>query len=201
MDAEPAELLRTAMRVSNTLRAHGVRFALAGGCAVYAHGGPASEHDVDVFLTEEDAPVARKVLVSAGMRAVDPLEDWLIKVYDGDCLVDLIFRPNNRPVTPDLLDRAEDLRLGATRAPVLPATDLLVDKVSVLEAHRCDFTPLLPIARAVREQVDWAVVARETATSPYARAFLTLLSELGITDGRELAHAKGAPHVRPTRTR
>ncbi len=185
------------MRVSNTLRAHGIRFALAGGCAVYAHGGPASDHDVDVFVTEEDAPVARKVLVAAGMRAVDPPEDWLIKVYDGDRLVDLIFRPNGRPVTPELLDRAEELRLGATTAPVVPVTELMVDKLLVLEGHRCDFTPLLPIARAVREQVDWSAVARRTGASPYARAFLVLLSELGITDGRELAHAKGAPHVRP----
>ncbi|EIE98832.1 nucleotidyltransferase family protein [Saccharomonospora glauca] len=200
MDTEPRELLRTAMRVSNTLRAHGVRFALAGGCAVYAHGGPASDHDVDVFVTERDAPVARKVLVAAGMRAVDPPEDWLTKVYDGNCLVDLVFRPNGRPVTPEALDRAEVLRLGATTAPVVPATDLMVDKLLVLEAHRCDFTPLLPIARAVREQVDWAAVARRTGASPYARAFLTLLSELGVTNGRELAHAKGAPHVR-SRTR
>ncbi len=135
MDTEPRELLRTAMRVSNTLRAHGVRFALAGGCAVYAHGGPASDHDVDVFVTERDAPVARKVLVAAGMRAVDPPEDWLTKVYDGNCLVDLVFRPNGRPVTPEALDRAEVLRLGATTAPVVPATDLMVDKLLVLEAR------------------------------------------------------------------
>ncbi|MEY7971941.1 hypothetical protein AB8O38_08070 [Saccharomonospora xinjiangensis] len=197
MDAEPDELLRTAMRVANTLRAGAVPFALAGGCAVYAHGGPASDHDVDVFVTERDAPTARKVLVAAGMRAVDPPENWLLKVYDGDCLVDLIFRPNGRPVTPQLLARAEELRVGATTAPVVPVTELLVDKLLVLEDHRCDFTPLLPIARAVREQVDWAEVARQTGSSPYARAFLTLLSSLGVTDGRELAHAKGARHVRP----
>ncbi|TLW94821.1 hypothetical protein FFT09_02855 [Saccharomonospora piscinae] len=182
MEAEPVELLRTAMRVANTLRAHGVRFALAGGCAVYAHGGPAFEHDVDVFVTEADAPVARKALVEAGMRAVDPPEDWLTKVYDGDCLVDLIFRPNGREVTPESLDRAEMLRVGATTAPVLPATDLLVDKLLVLGDHRCDFTPLLPIARAVREQVRWPEVADRTEGSPYALAFLTLLAALGIAD-------------------
>src|SRR5690606_22783664 len=92
------------MRVANTLRSHEVHFALAGGCAVYAHGGPASEHDVDVFVTEQDAPEARKVLVAAGMRAVNPPEDWLLKVYDGDCLVDLIFRPSGR--------RSEERRVG-----------------------------------------------------------------------------------------
>lgn len=196
MEAGQEQLLRTAVRVVNTLRAEGLRFALAGGCAVYAHGGPASEHDVDVLVTEEDATVARKALVAVGMRAVDPPEDWLTKVYDGDCLVDLIFRPNRRPVTPALLDRAVEMRVGATEAPVLPITDLLVDKLLVLSEHRCDFTGLLPIARAVREQVDWSRVVAETGSSPYARAFLTLLADLGITDGRELTDGKGDDHDR-----
>ncbi|ACU96720.1 hypothetical protein [Saccharomonospora viridis] len=195
MEAEPDQLLRTAMRVANTLRSHEVHFALAGGCAVYAHGGPASEHDVDVFVTEQDAPEARKVLVAAGMRAVNPPEDWLLKVYDGDCLVDLIFRPSGRPVTPERLDRAEELRVGATTAPVIPATDLMVDKLLILNAHRCDFAPLLLIARAVREKIDWVEVSRQTGHSPYARAFLTLLADLDIVDGRQLAHAKGEAHA------
>lgn len=184
------------MRVSNVLRAEGVPFALAGGCAIYALGGPASEHDVDVFLTKEDTPVARKALVAAGMRAVDPPEDWLVKVYDGDCLVDLIFRPNQRQVTTDLLAMATETRVGATTAPVLPATELVIDKLLVLGEHRCDFTPLLPVTRALREQVDWARVARETGCSAYARALLSLLAELGVVSARELASTEGGIDAR-----
>lgn len=184
------------MRVSNVLRTEGVPFALAGGCAIYALGGPASEHDVDVFLTKEDTPVARKALVAAGMRAVDPPEDWLVKVYDGDCLVDLIFRPNQRQVTTDLLARATETRVGATTAPVLPATELVIDKLLVLGEHRCDFTPLLPVTRALREQVDWTRVARETGGSAYARALLSLLAELGVVSARELASTEGGIDAR-----
>lgn len=191
MDGDINRLLRTAMRVTNVLRAEGISFALAGGCAVYALGGPASEHDVDVFLTEDDAPVARKALVAAGMRAVDPPEDWLTKVYDGDNLVDLIFRPNQREVTSRLLARARQTRVGATSAPVLPATELVIDKLLVLGEHRCDFTPLLPVVRALREQVDWTRVARETRDSPYARAFLSLLAELGVTQARGQGSTEG----------
>ncbi|NIJ11819.1 hypothetical protein FHU38_002163 [Saccharomonospora amisosensis] len=187
MDVDIDRLLRTAMRVSNVLRAEGISFALAGGCAVYALGGPASEHDVDVFLTKQDASLARKALVAAGMRAADPPEDWLVKVYDGDCLVDLIFRPNQREVTTDLLARATETRVGATSAPVLPATELVIDKLLVLGEHRCDFTPLLPVTRALREQVQWPRVARETGGSPYARSLLSLLAELGVVSARELA--------------
>jgi hypothetical protein len=187
VDATQEHLLRTVTKVVNTLRASGVRFAVSGGCGVYARGGPASEHDVDIFLKQEDVGTARQVLVAAGLRAVDPPEDWLTKVYDGDYLVDLIFQPNQRPVTDELLDRAEDLRIGPTTAPVLPATELIVDKLLVLSQHRCDFTPLLPIVRALREQVDWSQVARETAESPYAGAFLTLVEDLGLVCAQEFA--------------
>ncbi|SDW50851.1 Uncharacterised nucleotidyltransferase [Amycolatopsis xylanica] len=179
------ELLETLTRVVTTMNQTGVRFAVGGGCAVYARGGPPSDHDVDLFLKEEDLPVAVKALVAAGLRAVEPPEDWLSKVYDGDRLVDLIFRPNYRPVTDELLDRASLMRIGPTAAPVLSGTDLLIDKVLVLEAHRCDFTPLLRVARDLREQVDWRRVTEETAESPYAAAFLGLLEALGIIERRE----------------
>ncbi|MFD8497036.1 hypothetical protein [Amycolatopsis sp. NPDC059657] len=179
------KILETLTRVVTAVNATGVRFAVAGGCAVYARGGPASDHDVDLFLKKEDLSVVSDALVAAGMRAVEPPEDWLSKVYDGDRLVDLIFQPNYRPVTDEMLDRASLMRIGPTAAPVLAGTDLLVDKVLVLGPHRCDFTPLLRIARDLREQVDWRRVAEETAESPYAASFLSLLEALAVIEPRE----------------
>lgn len=175
-------LLRTLTKVVTTLAAEHVEFAVAGGLAVYARGGPPSEHDVDIFLRERDVDTATRALVAAGMLPEDPPEDWLRKVYDGDVLVDLIFRPNYRGNVTELLSRAEPLRIGPALAPVLGATDLMIDKLLVLTAHRCDFTPLLPIARGLREQVDWDRVAAETAGSPYARAFLTLVEALSVAE-------------------
>ncbi|SFQ31283.1 Uncharacterised nucleotidyltransferase [Amycolatopsis arida] len=176
------DLLRTITRVVNTLRRAGLRFAVAGGCAAYARGGPPSEHDVDVFLKKDDVPAARAALVAEGMTPVDPPEDWLTKVYDGDLLVDLIFCPHGEPVTDEMLARTEEMRIGAATAPVLTGTDLMVDKLMVLGPHRCDFTPLLRIARELREQVSWSEVAERTKESPYAKAFLTLVRELGVAE-------------------
>ncbi len=181
------ELLQSLTRVVTTLDGTGIRFAVAGGLAVYARGGPPSDHDVDVFLKEADVGAASQALVAAGMRAVDPPEDWLSKVYDGDRLVDLVFRPNHQPVTDELLDRTDLLRIGPTAAPVVSGTDLMVDKLLVLDAHRCDFAPLLRIARDLREQVDWRQVATDVAASPYARAFLTLLAGLSVIAEEETA--------------
>lgn len=174
------DLLQTLTRVVNTLADTGIRFAVAGGCAVYARGGPPSEHDVDIFIRRQDAAQASQVLQEAGMRPVDPPEDWLSKVYDGDILVDLIFAASGREITDALLDRATPMRVGAAFAPVVSGTDLMIDKLNVLDAHRCDFVPMLQIARDLREQVDWPQVGDKTADSPYARAFLGLLDDLAI---------------------
>lgn len=193
MTASIEQLLRTLTRVVNALSAGDVSFAVGGGCAVYARGGPATDHDVDIYVTPEQVWRAREILTAAGLRGEDPPEDWLTKVYDGCTMVDLIFRPNYRNVDERLLRRATWMRIGPAAAPVLSGTDLMVDKLMVLDPHRLDFTRLLSIARDLREQVDWRRTRAETAASPYARAFLTLIEELGIDDGGEvMAHDPGA---------
>src|SRR4051812_9940934 len=100
--------MREAMkRVAVALKQADVPFALAGGYAAFARGGPESDHDVDFYLREEDVPEAAKVLDKAGMRVDQPAEDWLVKAYVEDAMVDLIFRPTDMPVTTEILDRAD----------------------------------------------------------------------------------------------
>ncbi len=190
MTASIEQLLHTLTKVVNALLAHEIDFAVGGGCAVYARGGPASDHDVDIYVKPVDAGRARDILTASGLHAVDPPEDWLTKVYDGNTLVDLIFRPNYRNVDDDLLGRATWMRIGPAAAPVLSGTDLMVDKLMVLDPHRLDFTRLLAIARDLREQVDWRRAREETAVSPYARAFLALIEDLGI-GGEVMAQDSG----------
>lgn len=176
-----AALLETLARVVTALRARDVPFALTGGCAIYARGGPMSQHDVDVLVRWQDVERSSGALAAAGMTTRDPAEDWLAKAYDGDRLVDLVHRPNEEPVTGEVLARAEQIRVGPVSAPVMPGTDLLVEKLRTLGPHRCDLSGLLPAARAIREQVDWDEVARRAADSPYAEAFLLLVRRLGVS--------------------
>jgi len=51
----------------NILADTGIRLAVAGGCTVYARGGPPSEHDVDIFIRRQDAAQASQVLQEAGI--------------------------------------------------------------------------------------------------------------------------------------
>jgi hypothetical protein len=173
-------LLVTMKKVASVLKESGVPFALAGGFAVYAHGGSSSDHDVDFLLRESDVPKALEALEAAGFTRHQPPEDWLVKVYDEDRLVDLIFRPVERPVTDETLADTVVLLVTSMYLPVLSATALMVHKLLTFSQHYCDFARGLPMARSLREQIDWARVRRETTPSPYAEAFLLLLDRLNV---------------------
>src|SRR5437764_6100781 len=77
-----------------TLREHGIPFALGGGLAAWARGGPVTENDLDLMLKPQDADLALKALASAGMRPERPPEEWLVKAWHGEVLIDLIFHPS-----------------------------------------------------------------------------------------------------------
>jgi len=173
--------LRVAMKkVATALKGADVPFALSGGYASWARGGPEPVHDVDFVLLADDVPHAVAVLDAAGLRIVEPPEDWLVKVYDGDALVDLIFRPAERPVTPEQLDAATEVRVDSVLMPVQSATDLLASKLLVLNEHYCDFARLFLHVRALREQVDWTALHDVVEHNTFARHFLALCDELGI---------------------
>ena len=81
------------------------------------------------------------------------------------------------------------------RMPVLQATDVVSAKLRVLGEHYCDFgAAAAGRAGAARADRLAAVRADEVGDNPYARAFLYLLDELGITDaGRSATSADVAP--------
>jgi len=170
-------LRRTAVALGRA----GIPFALVGGYAAWARGAPEPSHDADFAIAERDVGRARAVLADAGLEVVEPAEDWLFKAYLRGALVDVIFRMVGEPVTPQMLARSDVIEVLAVRMPVMDATDVLSAKLRVLGEHFCDFTRLLPIARALREQVDWERLAAEVRDYPFARAFLFLLAELGVT--------------------
>lgn len=174
------KILDTLKQAVGALRDAQIPFALAGGIASWARGGPPREHDLDFFVKPEDADRALAALAEAGMRPEKPPEGWLYKAFDGDVMVDLIFEPASGPVTGEELERAEELEVQATRMHVLAATDILATKLLALKEHDVDYDSVLEISRALREQVDWDDLRARTEHSPYAKAFFTLVEELGV---------------------
>jgi putative nucleotidyltransferase-like protein len=174
---EVRELLK---RTAVALKQADVPFALCGGYAAWARGAPEPEHDADFLVSEEDAARAAQALADAGLQVAEPAEDWLVKVIAERAFVDVLWRTCGRPVGADLIVRAEVLPVLSVQMPVLTATDTVVTKLMALDEHYCDFSRLLPVARALREQVDWAQVAEAVDDNPFAVVFLLLLDRLGI---------------------
>ena len=162
------------------LRDAEIPYAVGGGLAVWAHGGPPTEHDVDVMVRPHDAERAQEVLVAAGMRGEDPPEEWLLKAWSGDVMVDIIFRAGGRDITDEVLSRARPKTVAAVTMPVLSLEDVIVSKLRSMTERALDFTGMLETARAVREQVDWEWVRDETAGLPFAEAYLVLAEGLGV---------------------
>jgi predicted nucleotidyltransferase len=162
------------------LREAGVPFLLGGSLAVWARGGPETQHDLDFVIKPADADRALEVLAGAGMRVEKPPEEWLHKAWDGDVLIDLIFAPRGLEVTDEVIERGELLHVAGITIPVMALEDVLATKLMALHQHELDYTSLLTTARAVREQIDWESLRARTAESPYAKAFFTLCDELDI---------------------
>jgi Uncharacterised nucleotidyltransferase len=179
-DEEFETLLESMKRAGATLREADVPYALAGGLAVWARGGPRTEHDVDFLVKPADAERAQSALAEAGMRPEKPPEPWLLKAYDGDVMIDLIFEPNGGPVDDAWFERAEELEVMAMRMPVASLEDVLVTKLLSLTEQEPDYSGVLEMARSVREQIDWDEARRRTESSPLARAFFTLAEGLDV---------------------
>ncbi len=181
MTEQGQQNLREALkRVAVALKETGVPFALMGGYAVWARGGPEPDHDVDFLVADEDAAQVADLLAGKGLRVEQPPEDWLFKVYTDGCVVDIIFRDSGKPAERAVVEDADEMEVLSVSMPVLAATELMVQKMNAMDEHYCDFGTMIPVARALREQVDWEHVRREMKDNDFAAAFLFLLERLNI---------------------
>ncbi|GAA2447684.1 nucleotidyltransferase domain-containing protein [Streptomyces glaucus] len=179
-------ILEAAKQVGAILKRQGHAFALAGSVAVYAHGGIQNlQHDVDFCIRPEDAAAVADTLREAGLTVYTPPEDWLLKATCLGQQVDLIFELAHQPVTTELLARAEELSVDSVLMPVLAPTDLMHSLLAAFSEHHCDFGAVLPIARTLREKIDWGEVRRSCGDAPMPAAFFFMLERLEIIAPKE----------------
>src|SRR5207247_4393923 len=96
-------------KAAGVLHGAGVPFVLGGGLACWARGAPKTEHDVDLLVRPEHVERAQQTLAQTGMRTESPPEGWLLKAYDDEVLVDLIFDPPGGPIDDGIFARSEGL--------------------------------------------------------------------------------------------
>jgi hypothetical protein len=175
-----ADIEHALKRSAAALRRAGIPFLLGGSLASWARGGPETRHDLDLMIKPEDADRALEVLREEGMRPERPPEDWLVKAWDGDTLVDLIFYPKGMPIDDEVIARGEDLSVLGLEIRTMAIEDVLVTKLMAVNEHALRYERLLEMSRALREQIDWDDVRARTEQSPFACAFFVLLEGLDI---------------------
>ena len=179
-DSAFGDLEATLKKAGAALRDAQVPYLLGGSLAAWARGGPETSHDLDLMIKQEDVDRALTALEEAGMRREIPPEDWLVKAWDGDVLVDLIHHPRGLKIDDEVIARGEDLSVRSMHIRVMALEDVLTTKLMALTEQHLDFKSILEMARPLREQVNWDEVRERTQDSPYAKAFFTLVEELGI---------------------
>jgi hypothetical protein len=179
--AAPEPLTESMKRAVAALEADHVPYLLGGGLGCWARGGPPSSNDIDLMVKRGDAERALQALAGAGMRPERPPEQWLLKAWDGDVLIDLIFEPSGVRVTDELMERGEELNVAGMAVRVMALDDIMVTKLLALDEHSADYRDLLQIARSLREQIDWESLRDRTRSSPFARAFFVLADGLQVS--------------------
>ncbi|HET6868382.1 MAG TPA: nucleotidyltransferase family protein [Solirubrobacteraceae bacterium] len=180
------------------LRDADVQFMLGGSMAAWARGGPEPDNDLDLMVMPDHAEKALEALARAGMRVEKPPEEWLYKAWHDEVLIDLIFCPSGLELTDEVFARGETISVMAVGTPVMALEDVLVTMLYALDEHALDYSRLVAITRALREQINWPALRRRASGSPFAKAFITLVEELGIAPGPERTReaASGDAHAR-----
>jgi hypothetical protein len=195
-DEQPfSEIEHALKRAVAALREADVPFLLGGSLASWARGGPETRHDLDLMVKPGDLERAIEALADAGMRIERPPEEWLVKAWDGETLVDVIYCPKGLPMDDDVIARGEDLSVLGMEIRVMALEDVMATKLMALTEHSLRYEGLLQIARSLREQIDWDDVRARTQESPFAGAFFVLLEGLEIIPARPV-RAPSEPRVR-----
>src|SRR4051812_1565724 len=150
-DEQPFSDLENALkRSAAALRGADVPFLLGGSLASWARGGPETRHDLDLVIKPADVDRALEALEQAGLKREDPPEEWLVKAWDGNTLIDLIHHPKGLPVDDALMERGEVMSVLGMEMRVMALEDVVVTKLMALTEHSLRFESLLAISRALR---------------------------------------------------
>jgi hypothetical protein len=175
-------------------RKRGLPFALGGGFAIAAYTGQCrATKDLDIYIVHRDRDAMVDVVSSLGLR--DYYEklpydrSWIYRSYTGDVIVDIIWAMANHrtEVDDDWLERGPDVELRGDRFQVIPAEEMVWDKLHVLQRDRCDWPDALNLLYAIGPDLDWEhLIERAGFDRPLLSAALWMLSYVSPGRARQL---------------
>lgn len=179
---------------AHALQQAGIRFCLAGSLGGWVYGAGQPQKDLDLLICPDDLVRAADALDAANFKLDAPSPSWQQWFFaawaDGaEFPLEIVFSPA-LPAS-EVIGRAHDREVAGHTLPVAELTDILALKLAGLRelhprggADRIDMAPLIRIARAGGDLIDWKQLEARTASSPYAFGFLSLAHALGINPDR-----------------
>jgi hypothetical protein len=109
-----------------------IPFALIGGVAAAGLGRPRSTHDIDIFVSPENAEATIQVLAKKGFRTEKFDIEWLFKAFKDDILIDIIFKSEGEMYfDEEVQSKRKWIDYHGRKVPVVSPEDLIVIKCAV----------------------------------------------------------------------
>jgi hypothetical protein len=158
----PDEQARIYDEVLRGAQDRGVPFTLAGAFAVGSYTGTwRNTKDLDLGIVERDRNAMVEVLVGAGLEDYYEREPydrgWIYRGYRDGTIVDVIWAmANRRAFFDDLwISRAPDVEFLGHRVKIMPAEELIWDKLYIVQRQRCDWPDVLNLLHCTAPELDW----------------------------------------------
>jgi predicted nucleotidyltransferase len=185
MSPEAETELRSSLRDAyRALESEGIAALVVGGVAISYHleGEAVVDHDIDLFIGEDDVEHAMKALSGAGFDVTDTHPTWLFKGRRNGTTVDVLYRLGKiLKLDAEMIERGEDGVLDGASMRFISREDLAVGQAGAAKpevpGHWFESVELL---RA--DHIDWQYVHRRVAVAPYLRAALLNYARHGKID-------------------
>jgi hypothetical protein len=168
------------------IRSAGVEFLVGGAFGLAAYTGRLRDtKDIDLFVLPADLLLAREALSQAGFEdfysRLPYDRGWIYRSTREGYIVDLIFAMANRRAEIDRIwfERANEVLLHGELLKVIPAEELLWQKLYVMQRDRCDWPDLFNLLYNVGLELDWDhLLHRVGEDVPLLRAMLNVFDWL-----------------------
>jgi hypothetical protein len=158
----PGEQWNVYLDAIRVTRKTGARFVLGGAFGLAGYTGRwRNTKDLDFFVLPGDKDKVIDALTKAGFEDYYPTlaydRHWIYRATRDEVIVDTIWQtPNCRTVVDEhWFERARPVTLRGENLAVIPAEELLVIKLYVLQRDRCDWPDLINLLYRTAGELDW----------------------------------------------
>jgi hypothetical protein len=113
--------------------------------------------DFDLFVRPGDVDRVLERFSEHGYRTEKTFPHWLAKIFQGEDLVDLIYRAGNGlcEVDDSWLDRAPEREVFGLRAGICAPEEIIWMKAYIMERERYDGADVAHLLQSCADEIDW----------------------------------------------